>query len=293
MSIRKSPKDFLMGCDPEFVMQQGKTIIDAVGYCHRDYDESCGCDGAEVAFEARPDPAYDPLELTASIRQLFIQKIKRFPVTQSFEWRAGSFVFSSDQDDEGGIPIGGHIHFGIKDSIHHADAAQGLSEYLGACCLLLEDKKEGRKRREGPDGYGGYIDYREQSYGFEYRSASSWLTSPYITAAILCLGRVVMYEMINRIKFEIPGRFDADIFVSSDYPSVRAEFPALWKEITNMALFPQYKDYLDIIPFLINKNLTWYPKVSMKDAWGISHISQILPSPLTCKDVWHDYQPET
>ena len=284
MTYNKEVRDFLMGCDPEFLMLWGNKSVAATGFTIWNSDEeTCGSDGGGVAFEARPEPSRNPLELVTSIRQIFIHKLMRFPMTQKFEWRAGTYF--NDHC------LGGHIHFAIR-SPGPTECVPVLSEYLGACSMLIEDKAEGKRRREMHDDYGGYISWRKQSYGFEYRTCGSWLTSPYIAAAHLCLGKVVMHQMLNQVGFKNPNRFDEEVFASSDLSFVAARFPELWAEVTEMQLYPLYKEYLDIIPFLVKKRLSWFPSCSMKDAWGISHITPSVPEPIQMQDIWRDYRRE-
>jgi hypothetical protein len=92
-----------------------------------------------------------------------------------------------------GYPLGGHIHFGVKShQLHPLLGAQYLSQYLGAIGLLVEKNSEAKQRRGGD--YGGFDDYREQDHGFEYRTLSSWLTSPYVASAFMCLAKTVMLK---------------------------------------------------------------------------------------------------
>ena len=141
-----------------------------------------------------------------------------------------------------------------------------LDRYLGLVSLLIENRLDGKERREC--GYGKASDYRVNDHGFEYRVVSSWLTTPYISAAILCLAKTIVYEFLNNSKFEWHlFTYNKSIFSSFDVKVFRNKyFPVVWKDITKMELYQNYKPYIDLIYFLVKNELTWLPKYDVKEA---------------------------
>src|ERR1017187_1859540 len=187
---QKAIFDFSIGADPEFVMVDNKSLMDK--NILRDGD-IFGIDGNGVSFEVRPDPSLSPLEVTHNIRSIFVRQCLKNPKFMEYDWFAGSFQRE--------YPLGGHIHFGIKENvINPKKAANILSQYVGAITVLIEEYDQGCRRRQDHHGYGQIEDTRPKSYGFEYRTPASWITSPIVASAILCLAKVVMFEALNNDK---------------------------------------------------------------------------------------------
>src|SRR5438046_992295 len=176
INIKKNPFDFTLGADPEFACINKKgEVIRAGEVISNAQNQQFGADGNGITFEVRPDPSPDPIKVVTNLRDIFQNQVTEKPSFLKWEWLAGSFQKS--------YPLGGHIHFGIKeDKIHPVTACEILSQYLGAIALLIEDPQQAKDRR-GRGGYGGFSDHRVQTHGFEYRTLSSWLVSPYIAGA--------------------------------------------------------------------------------------------------------------
>ena len=190
-------------------------------------------------------------------------------------------------------PLGGLIHFGYTNSnIDKAEIAKILSQYVGAITILIEDEKTGLKRR---CDYGYYTDYRAQPYGMEYRTCSSWLTSPYVAAGVLCLSKTVMYEILNNSQFKWEMRVGESDFNNMNIPIIRSYFPSVWNDITKMYLYQKYKINLDLLYFLVNNNLTWFPVEGTKAAWGIVNPHpEIMPTyrAIGLNTIWGRYLSE-
>lgn len=293
MALRKNTIDFTIGADPEFLCKEGNKIIcseDALADYNNYETEKFGSDGGGVAFEVRPSPSKDPLVIVNNILRIFTSFTKKEKKFLKFNWLAGSC--QEDKTDNLKCPIGGHIHFGVKDNIY--DSCIHLSNHVGAISLLIEDKKEALVRR-GDCEYGGSEDYRVQAFGFEYRTLSSWLTSPYIAAAILCLSKTVMFEVINNRSYNYDYCFGPSDFTRMDTFKIKEKFPKIWENITKMALYQKYKMYIDILYFLVTNNLTWYPRMSMKEAWGLtkSTTGSICLTPTDLGAIWQRYTQST
>lgn len=250
--------DFTIGADPEFCCVDGRTLIESSAYTNN--TNQFGCDGNGVTFEVRPGPTTDPIELVGNIHEIFARQINGNRDFRRFTWKAGGYYAD--------CPLGGHIHFGISGrKCPVATCTSVLDNYVGAVSLLLEHRGQGLRRRT--DGYGQMGDTRGQDWGFEYRSCSSWLTSPYISVAILCLAKTVMYELTNNTRFEPRALVNGDDFRLMRTDRILENFPLIWGDVTKMAKYQEYKPYLDLIYFLVKKKLTWFPKATLKDAWGL------------------------
>ena len=279
--------DFTIGADPEFaITNRNGRVLHAGDYVEdedNDNGAEFGVDGNGVNFEVRPGPSKEPMEVVANLHDIFVRTSIDKPELLRFNWLACSF--------RSGYPFGGHVHFGLSShQINHENAVNFLDHYVGVVSLLLEVKKEGLARRE--DGYGGMGDLREQPWGFEYRPMSSWLSTPYVAAAILCLSKTVMYEVMNNSKFEWHKFAVPDDFHKMDQKRVLSIFPQIWADITKMHLYQTYKPYIDLIYFLVSNKLTWLPSTSMKESWGIVNMTPCIANKVGVDMLWHRYNTE-
>ena len=266
-NIRDNPKRFLIGSDPEFMMLRNGKAAPMTGQ----YNDPVGYDGTgyHKICEVRVVPTECPLEMINSIRYSFLNKVKKYPQTLNYDWVAGSFKLQ---------PIGGHLHGSTKkEDILPETANLIIGNYVGALSLAIEDKNEAVKRRNSEDGKYGFLnDYRLQPWGWEARCFSSWLTTPAVALAHICLFKTVLYETLNNKSFSPNVRFSDDDFIFANISKIRNNFHAIWKEVSQMALYPQYKEYIDIFKFLIENKLTWEPidktgrKLDMRETWGLA-----------------------
>ncbi len=283
-SIRKELKTFLIGQDAElYLLSHGQPAP-----FEGDIKSEFGLDGATGAAricEVRTPPSQCPIEIVNHIHQVFKRKIKTHPKTLSYDWHGGSFKIA---------PLGGHIHAGIdKKAIRPSLANKIVANYAGALSMAVEVKDEAYKRRNHEDhNYGFLSDMRMQPWGWESRCFSSWLVSPAIAAAHLCLFKTVLNETLNNKSFSPNERFNDDDFFDVNQEKVRNHFDSIWSEITSMQLYPEYKQYIDIFKFLIENKLSWYPKnMDVKVAWGLnSGTFQTEPKKLELKHIWGNEQ---
>ncbi len=279
-NYKKNLVEFTMGADPEMAMtdKKGQTIPASENV--KDRAGKFGADGHANTFEIRPSPEVCPLKLQQNIRGIFVQEIKDNPKLLKHKWLSGSF--------QAGQNLGGHVHFGIKSSlVKPVEAAGILSQYMGAIGLLLEDKEGAKKRRSG--SYGHMEDNRPQDWGFEYRTLSSWLTHPAVTAGILCGCKIVMDEFVNNKNFKCGYYVQNDVFKTADTEHVRKKYDLIWDDITNMRLYPKYKRYVDVLDNLIRRNRTWFPKTDMRAPWGLIDPTVIGGEETTLDSIWAPY----
>jgi hypothetical protein len=276
--------DFTIGADPEFgcVDRKGH-LVTSTDFVSEEEGVEFGSDGNGTTFEIRPGPSKDPIQVVNNIRDIFVRQTIKEPEFLKFKWVAGTW--------HRGYPYGGHVHFGIsKNVIIHKDAVNFLDHYVGIVSLLMEIKRQGIKRRE--DGYGRMGCMRVQPWGFEYRPMSSWVSSPYVAAAMLCLSKTVMYEVINNSKFQWHQFAVKDDFERMDQRRVLSQFPAIWADITKMHLYQLYKPYIDLIYFLVSNKLTWLPANGMKEAWAIVDMKPCISNKVGMDIIWHRYNLE-
>lgn len=290
VSTKKTYFNPTYGCDPEFNASKNQQLLQANKELNS--EDILGHDGNGRTFEVRPDPSEDPLEVVNNIRNIFAQQVLRSPKFLDYEFHAGSHAF--------GDPLGGHIHIGCKkDKIDAIEGSRILSQYVGLVTILLEDTQQGILRRKGGN-YGGMEDCRtDKPYGFEYRAPSSWITSPHIAAGVLCLTKVVMDEVLNNDKFKPSTRITKALFSNEKEKELYEIFPDVWREITQMRLYNQYKTQLDPLNFLINKRLSWFPRkikggkveqVSLQEAWGIIRLHDMLTKKVKLEDIWANWK---
>lgn len=279
-------KPFTLGADPEFMCMAGPEANAAHTHADDgDNAEEFGLDGSSQCYEVRPAPSVSPIQLVHNIHQVFMGQVARQPAMLDYNWRAGSHA---------GHPLGGHIHFGIRgfdeDESRANEYGVVLDDYVGAVTALIEDREEGVKRRT-PDQWGQHYgkghDCRVNKWGFEYRTPSSWLTSPYVAAGVLSLAKVVMHQTLNK-RFKHKARIGAWDFSTMDTDTLRVVSPAIWSDIRAMELYPKYKTYLDFLYRLVEMKRNWFPKSSMKDSWGIVNLD--YPMTFDLSTIWARYR---
>src|ERR1035441_1412197 len=280
---------FTMGADPEFLCVDGKELIESAAFTNG--ANELGSDANGVLFEVRPGPSMDPIEIVGNMHDIFSRWITSRPEFAKYNWKAGSHY--ADQN------IGGHIHFGIKPTqIPTADCANVLDNYVGTVTMLLESRNQGLRRRMG--NYGRMGDTRPQNWGFEYRTCASWVTSPYIAAAVLCLAKTVMWEFANNPNFEPRSVVNPEDFHKMNTEKIMGLFPDLWRDITSMKMYQQYKVYIDLIYFLLKKRVvngkttwsTWFPQTSMKEAWGLVDLTEAYVEKIKMGAIWERFRQE-
>jgi hypothetical protein len=252
-------------------------------------------DGSGRPFEVRPDPSNDPMEVVENIANIFREAVSDEPRLASYNWIAGA--------DPRGWPTGGHIHFGIMQPngrfmVEPPKACARLDNHLGAILALIEGP-EGSLRRSHNYGLPG--DYRIQQWGFEYRTPASWLTSPYVAAACLCLAKAIVWESVNNDKFAwrdhllkpsetydpyTPGGPTSNAIRTSNLAPIRDHFPSIWEDITKLTLYQDLKIQIDMLHFLVANKLQWHPRKGMQQAWGINNALLPMPFSLDMDSIW-------
>lgn len=243
-----------------------------------------GADGSGRPFEVRPDPDEDPIGVVQNISNILKESVDADPGLLDLDWFSGPFKH--------GWPLGGHIHFGLYgQSYNSSGLIQALDDHLAAMIALVEGVG-GKDRR---NHYGRPGDARDQTWGIEYRTPSSWLVSPYVAAACLCLAKTVAHEYLNNSRFQWHRHsMSTDIYgspsliLTNSIKDLRKLLPNIWEDITKMEMYKEYKGYIDILNFLATNNLTWEPKCGMKAAWGIVSPVSAMPSRVSLSTIWEN-----
>jgi hypothetical protein len=285
-NIKENPIRFSLGQDGEYLMIHNGKVAPLIG----DIKGETGYDGIEAVehiSEVRTCPSEDPLEIINFIRSAFKRHVSKHPKCFTYDWQAGSFKINKS--------IGGHIHFGVKKDVIAPEIINRIiANYAGSLSLAVENKTEAFKRRNNENhNYGWLNDWRPQKWGMESRCFSSWLVSPQIAAAHLCLAKTVAYEVLNNKSFSPVDRFDDKDFLGVKIDKIYNHFDNIWSEITQMELYPQYKEYIDIFKFLIKNKLTWFPTdgkgrvLDMKETWGLAdNAVRIEPKKIPFDAIW-------
>ncbi|MDI3256318.1 MAG: hypothetical protein QJR01_01080 [Kyrpidia sp.] len=254
----------ILGADLEFMLrgQTGK-IVPASRYFPRRGEVGCddrtlhGNAGILPLAEIRPAAAASPIRLVRHIRDALVEAARLCP-TRKVKWIAGSMPFR-------GFPIGGHIHVsGVEPG---SRLVRALDTYIALPVALLEDPGSARVRRQK---YGFLGDIRRKSHGgFEYRTPGSWLVSPEISTAVLCLADIVVrhHRELKEWPFADPEVQAA--FYDSDRSVLKPIFTTVWKQLKELSSYQMYEDYLSIIPWMIEQDLTWDESVDIRDTWDI------------------------
>ncbi len=156
--IREDDSKLKMGGDPEFELLRDHVIVAASSLIN-EYDErnsQVGVDGDSHILEIRPTAAKNKKEVFDNV----IKLLKRFYnlYSNSSMCAIGSFY-----------PIGHHIHL----SIPYSNEIMGFMDTaIGLPTLELNSDV----RKQSP--YSGLGQYRTNSHGFEYRSATGVWSDP-------------------------------------------------------------------------------------------------------------------
>lgn len=260
---KPKPK-ILLGADPEFMLRDSRTgkIVYPSDFLDREgvlgYDERSEQRQGRLfpLAEVRPNPESCPLKLTENIRQILSMASSIIPA--HIEWLAGSLQFENYQ-------IGGHIHF--SNVSLNSSLLRALDNYLGIPIFLTEDPRTAARRRRQ---YGWIGSFRVKSHGgFEYRTPGSWLISPDITRACLCLAKLVAseYHILPRDYFTNPDLQKA--FYQAKKLYFYDIFNELWEDISKTGLYNTYAEYLNPLTELINKGSRWSEDDDIRKAWGL------------------------
>jgi hypothetical protein len=261
---RISQIDIKIGADPEFMIFNSKNgkLISASQFFPR--EGIVGCDNIRIPnrqqrpiAELRPKPDYSPLELTNNIRSA-LRYANRLANYRYIKWLAGSQPMR-------GYSIGGHIHF--SNIRLNGSLLRALDNFIGLIVFMIENPNTAVKRRKK---YGALGDYRIKDHGgFEYRTPGSWLVSQKITTAVLCLAKIVIsrYPLLPYNYLNNPEAQQAFYNGQQDY--FRSIFTKLWQHIVDLDIYSEYRDELQILPEMIEKEIIWDENSDFRKSWRL------------------------
>ncbi len=262
---RASSGEVKMGADPEFMLYNIKNgkMTPASQFFPR--DGVVGCDALRTPnrqsrpiAELRPRPASSPHRLLANLEDAMHIAYRLAPY-KNIKWLAGSRPFQ-------GYSIGGHLHFSNVEMNNHI--LRALDSYLGLPVFLLENQSTAVKRRLK---YGFLADFRFKDYGgFEYRTLASWLVSPQIAAAVLCLAKVVASNYLYLTRNCFSGIEAQRAFYEGNQEYLRQMFNDIWSDIKKLDMYNTYQQELQIIPDMVNSNTIWDEQEDIRKSWGIT-----------------------
>lgn len=162
-------------------------------------------------------------------------------------------------------PIGGHVHFGGVPL--SGQLIRVLDNYLAVPLLMLEEPSTARRRRK-KYGYLGDFRYKEHG-GFEYRTPASWLVSPQVTKAVMCLAKVLAseYQFLTQDLFLHPSAQEAFIAANREY--FAPHFARIWSDLSKTSTFKLYAAELQIIETMVKEQRTWNERVDIRRTWEL------------------------
>lgn len=275
--------DFKIGADPELGFIKDGNAINAGSVMEEgSVTATFGLDGSHDVAEIRPRPNVSPAKVVRNIKNAMLDSVVEDENLLNYEWTAGSAVADY-------YPIGGHIHFGIKDiTTRYGDLAAVLDNYLAPITVLLDDEISSKFRRNG--SYGHLSDMRPQNWGPEYRTLSSWLTAPEIAEGVLSLAKALVYQEIAYPSQLAKTRFPnlETYFYASNKTKLKEIYNKYIKvEIPKLDLFKIHEEEIMFILTLVDKNKFWFPKYGLLDAWGIKEsVEEVkIKEPLKAKNI--------
>lgn len=257
-------KPVILGADPEFIMFNSKSrkMIPASEFFPK--DGIIGCDNIRLPnrqqrpiAEIRPDPEISPIDLAVNIKKALLEAGRLVPY-RNIKWIAGS-------QPMGNYSVGGHIHFSNVNISFNL--LRALDNFVAIPLFLIENPESAVRRRKK---YGTLADYRMKDYGgFEYRTLGSWLVSPEITLAVLCLAKIVATHYVELNSNYLSNFKAQQAFYEGNQDYFRSIFDDLWTKISNTETYLLYTRELSIIYDMIINYQTWDENTDIRDPWKI------------------------
>jgi len=171
---------FSLGADPEWVMNDAAGRIVFPETRALDTLSAFGCDMCGRLAEARSCSSKFALEVVASLIDA-LRWMAALHVVWDLNWSALTFT--------GKDGCGGHVHFGQRK----IKSVEALDETVR---WLLDSKVFDRSlffaRQEGK--YGHWGDVRTKSYGYEYRTLPTWMSSPWQAYLTIVICKLIAHQ---------------------------------------------------------------------------------------------------
>ncbi|KXZ39382.1 YheC/D like ATP-grasp [Alkalithermobacter thermoalcaliphilus JW-YL-7 = DSM 7308] len=270
-------KEVTIGADPECLIKDkftGELIVASELFKESGY---FGLDDRSLEaqkkyfpiMEIRPDYSINPLKVFESIEQILISMYKHIHYKNVGIYSGSMPIYN--------YWIGGHIHFGIKPN---SKLIKALDNYLALLVMMIENPYTARQRKTK---YGMLGNYRLKYHGgFEYCSISSWLVSPELAKAVLCLAKVISQEYLNLNKIFLSTYSDirAYYLVNKDY--FKDKIKTIIEDIKSTKTFLKYKDQIQPLFQKALLSESWNEQVDIKDTWNLGSSDKEYKFSLKC-----------
>lgn len=222
--------DILIGCDPEFfiVEQETNRIVSAAHFFPHYGEVGNDCGLAEL----RPRPSFNEPDLSANIHKLLERANSHLSRTVLLNNKNVKMVASSWWNN---APAGYHIHFGLPLNLLRTTPENNLllsylvnilDYYVGISAILPEGSEDYKRRYTQNGRYGKPGDHRYGTMTLEYRvPGGHLLRHPILSSGILAISKVVMKDILSRLKIYSNGFKKKEPFKS--YKSLRELYPNL------------------------------------------------------------------
>lgn len=261
--------DITIGADPECILKDKdtNTLIYASDFFSK--KGFYGLDDRSIEsgrkyfplVEIRPDYSSNPKAVAKSIRSI-LSKVGEQVYYKNIGLYAGSMPIND-------YWVGGHIHFGIKPN---TKLIRALDNYLALPMMMIENAYSSRKRKVK---YGALGNYRLKSHGgFEYCTLSSWLVTPEITTAVLCLSKVIAQEYLN-LKDEFLNSYsDIRAFYLVNKIYFKDKLETIISNLSKTKTYTEYKSEIDPLFKKILKGEVWEENTDIRISWSIAYRSE-------------------
>jgi hypothetical protein len=178
---------FSIGADPELVFQDPyKRYVHAETF-GMDTLAAFGCDMSGRQAELRAMPSRSALDVVASLMEALRWMATIYPMNE-VKWVATPYIADADGHRDG---CGGHVHLGRKRPDIRREVEQ-LNHVNSLLRIANVFDREGDDLRIRNTKYGIANDFRLQRYGYEYRTFSTWISSPWIAYLSLVVAKLAV-----------------------------------------------------------------------------------------------------
>jgi len=282
-----------IGSDPEFTLVQpdSGTTVNA----HEVYkpnnphsiNTEFGLDGHSATGEIRPKPADTPKKAVQAIKELLEENKKKYPQAYKYNLKATS----------NRLQLGGHIHFGNKKFLSPTGRlnsvgltlVHNLDNLLAFPSMYLENKEHAQTRRH--TSYGGFSDARAQTWGFEYRTLSSFIASKELTSCIFYLGHAIADATLGydyKCKELVQKDGFNHAFKNQARELLKPHLTYVFRQHGKLPLYKEKKDYrqnIDLFQVAVKKELPlfdteikkgWKIEFDISDFWKVERLETLL-----------------
>lgn len=249
-------EDILIGCDPEFFVVDRKSGKNVSASHFFQYNGQVGSDCGLA--EIRPHPSNTVDGLLMNTRALLAQAHEVLCERTLFKNKDVYMVGASVCNK---AAAGFHIHFGlpsealvennmITEALRHRMVTV-LDYYVGILSIIPEGKEDSMRRAHESGQYGKPGDFRYDYLTFEYRvPGGHLLRHPVLTRGLFAISKVVMTDMLSRIKMASSNFKNVDLL--KNYESMRLLYPNLpdRSDVYYTITSKEIEGALELVPYI-------------------------------------------